>query len=51
MALDQKQAFNILNFGLEKVSALIAEGNVEALIEIPYLNPQNGKTDCGWITG
>nr|WP_318029332.1 RuvA C-terminal domain-containing protein [Mycoplasmopsis bovis] len=43
MALDQKQAFNILNFGLEKVSALIAEGNVEALIEIPYLNPRMAR--------
>lgn len=38
-----KAAFNILNFGLEKVSALIAEGNVEALIEIPYLNPRMAR--------
>ncbi|WP_429994890.1 helix-hairpin-helix domain-containing protein, partial [Mycoplasmopsis bovis] len=38
-----KAAFNILNFGFEKVSALIAEGNVEALIEIPYLNPRMAR--------
>nr|WP_318029080.1 RuvA C-terminal domain-containing protein [Mycoplasmopsis bovis] len=28
---------------MEKVSALIAEGNVEALIEIPYLNPRMAR--------
>ncbi|WP_029513552.1 Holliday junction branch migration protein RuvA [Mycoplasmopsis primatum] len=33
-----RAAFNILNQGFEKVSALIAEGNINALVEIPYLN-------------
>ncbi|CBH40455.1 Holliday junction branch migration protein RuvA [Mycoplasmopsis agalactiae] len=38
-----RAAFNILNFGFEKVAALIAEGNAEALIEIPYLNPRMAR--------
>ncbi|CAL58921.1 Holliday junction ATP-dependent DNA helicase RuvA [Mycoplasmopsis agalactiae] len=38
-----RAAFNILNFGFEKVVALIAEGNAEALIEIPYLNPRMAR--------
>ncbi|WP_027120356.1 Holliday junction branch migration protein RuvA [Mycoplasmopsis lipofaciens] len=35
-----KVAFNILNQGWEKIALYISEGNFEALIETPYLNPK-----------
>ncbi|MBZ4212826.1 Holliday junction branch migration protein RuvA [Mycoplasma sp. U97] len=44
--IGSKAAFNILNQGFEKVSALIAQGNIEALVEIPYLNQKSARLIC-----
>ncbi|WP_027334649.1 Holliday junction branch migration protein RuvA [Mycoplasmopsis felifaucium] len=38
-----KMAYNIVNQGFEKISALIALGQIESLIEVPYMNPRTAK--------